>query len=168
MQITIFLNTILATELEIRVICNTPGTHAAIGIIHSQKAHDTLKLTTLQQHQAPHTSSTVTVKGVLYDHATVNYAGKIYVSPDARHTKAEQKSHMLLLSSTAHAQAVPALEVLTNDVQCKHGSAIAGINPNVLEYVASRGISPADAQDILVQSFFLCMLEDKTAEEFFK
>ncbi len=152
-QITIFLRDTHSAELDVRIILAQPGVHADIRIIHSQKDYDTLKLTTLQEHDAPHTSSSVIVKGVLYDHANFNYSGKIYVGPQARQTKAEQKSHTLLLSTTAFAQAVPALEVLTNEVQCKHGSAIAGINPKLLEYLTSRGIMAADAQDILVTSF---------------
>jgi Fe-S cluster assembly protein SufD len=167
MQIYIFLHDMPSAELEVRIILTQPGVHADIRIIHMQKHHDTLALTTLQQHEAPHTSSSVVVKGVLYDHAHLNYSGKIYVAPHARHTRAEQKSHTLLLSATAHAQAVPALEVLTNDVQCKHGSAIAGLNTNLIEYLASRGIAPADAQDILVKSFFLSALEDQNAQDYF-
>ncbi len=167
MQIYIFLHDTDSAELEVRVIVTQPGVHADIRIIHKQKNHDTLKLTTLQHHDAPHTSSSVMVKGVLFDQSNFNYSGKIYVGPQARHTRAEQKSHTLLLSHTAQAQAVPALEVLTNDVQCKHGSAIAGINPNLIEYLASRGIAPADSQDILVKSFLLSELNQKDAQDFF-
>ncbi len=168
MQVYIFLYNTPRVELEINIRCIQPDAHADIHIIHLQKNNDILKLNTLQQHDAPHTSSSVVVKGVLYDHANFNYSGKIYVSPESRHIRAEQKSHTLLLSATAQAQAVPALEVLTNDVQCKHGSAIAGINPNLIEYLASRGISPVQAEDILVESFFLSALEDKAAQDFFK
>ncbi|MBY0109931.1 MAG: SufD family Fe-S cluster assembly protein [Candidatus Babeliaceae bacterium] len=167
MQVYIFLYNTPHVELEIRIRCIQPGTHADIHVIHLQKNNDILKLTTLQQHDAPHTSSSIVVKGALYDQANFNYSGKIYVSPESRHTRAEQKSHTLLLSEKAHAQAMPALEVLTNDVQCKHGSAVAGINANLIEYLASRGITQDDSQEILVKSFFLSALEDKAAQEFF-
>jgi Fe-S cluster assembly protein SufD len=166
-QIYIFLHHMPSVELEIRILCTTPGTHADIRVMHMQRDHDTLKLTTLQRHDAPHTSSTVLVKGVLHDTSNFNYSGKIYVGPQANQTRAEQKSHTLLLSATANAQAVPALEVLTNDVQCKHGSAIAGINPTLIEYLASRGIAHANAQDILVKSFFLTALDDKKVRDYF-
>lgn len=163
----IFLHDMQSLELDVRIRITKPGVHASLTIVHLQKQQETLKLATLQQHDAPHTSSTILVKGVVYDHARFDYAGKIYVGPKAHQTQAEQKSHTLLLSSTAQAQAVPALEVLTNDVQCKHGSAIAGLDTTLIEYLACRGIQQADAQNILVKSFFLSALENPLARDYF-
>lgn len=164
--IYIFL-TDITCELEVRVIVSSSDTYADIRIVHRQKNDERLVLRTLQQHTAPRSSSSVLVKGVLRDHAQLTYAGNIYVDRRACQTQASQKSHTLVVSPTAHAQAVPALEVLTNDVQCKHGSAIAGLSEQALEYLASRGIARNDAHELLVTSFYLAALEDQKARDYF-
>jgi Fe-S cluster assembly scaffold protein SufB len=166
--IYIFLHTTQQTELTVITRCTEPGAHVDVRIIHLQKSTEVLKLHTVQHHEKPHTTSIVTVKGVLYDQAQFTYQGKIYVGEQAEHTHAEQKSHTLLLSSTARAQATPSLEVLTKKVQCKHGSAIAACNAKQLEYLASRGIALEDVHKILVESFFLALLDDHDAQEYYR
>lgn len=165
--IYIFLTQAGSSELSITTRCLGVGASVDIRIIHIQKHTGTLSLSTLQHHDAPHTKSRVLVKGALYDHAKLHYKGKIYVSEQAEHTHADQKSHTLLLSAAANAQATPSLEVLTKEVQCKHGSAVAALNAMQVEYLACRGITYADAQKILVESFFLSALDDNNARNYF-
>lgn len=143
----------LVGDAQITVHCTQPGASVDVRIKHIQKDTSTIKLNTVQLHTVAHTRSSVTVKGVLYDHARFDYAGMIRVEPAARHTVAEQKSHTLVLSDTAFAQATPSLEVLTNDVACKHGSAIATLDEIDIAYLTARGISPQQAEQILVDSF---------------
>ncbi len=165
--IYIFLTQIDTHQLSITTRCLGSGASVDVRIIHIQKHNETLSLSTIQHHDAPHTKSTVLVKGVLYDHAQLKYNGKIYVSEQAEHTHADQKSHTLLLSAMANAQATPSLEVLTKEVQCKHGSAVAALNATQVEYLASRGIAYHCAQKILVESFFLSALDDQNARDYF-
>ena len=53
----------------------------------------------------------------------------IKVDPGAQQTDAFQESRNLLLSKKAHADAIPGLEILANDVRCTHAAAIAQIDP---------------------------------------
>ena len=52
----------------------------------------------------------------------------IKVDPGAQRTDAFQESRNLLLSKNAHADAIPGLEILANDVRCTHAAAIAQID----------------------------------------
>jgi Fe-S cluster assembly protein SufD len=49
---------------------------------------------------------------------------------------------------------VPSLEVLTNDVQCKHGTAVGQLDVQHLLYMQSRGIGIKEAKKILIHGFF--------------
>lgn len=163
----IFLHNVLDHELTVSVSCAVPGAYADVRIVHMQKNSATLSLKTVQRHTAAHTGSNVVVKGLLQDNACCLYNGIIYVAPEAHNTHAQQKSHTLVLSKDAHMQATPALEVLTDAVHCKHGSAIATLAERELEYLAARGISGENAQKILIESFFYAILDDVKAREFF-
>ena len=46
------------------------------------------------------------------------------------------------------------LEILTNDVRCKHGATVGPVSQDELFYLCSRGLSPEEAAKILVMGFF--------------
>ncbi len=164
-SVTIFLSRMPATELTLITRCVHPESAIEVRIIHIQKNSEKFTLTTQQHHDYPHTRSSVIVHGVLYDEAIFTYHGAILVGEQAPFTQAEQKSHTLLLSASARAQATPSLQVLNKQVQAKHGSAIASVQPEQLAYCASRGISPIDAEKLLVESFLRSALDDASMRE---
>ena len=61
---------------------------------------------TLQEHQAPNTTSDFAFKGALRDQATAVWRGMIRVEPEAP-TNAYQENRNLLLSPKAHADSIP-------------------------------------------------------------
>ena len=70
----------------------------------------------------------------------------IKVDPGAQQTDAFQESRNLLLSPEAHADAIPGLEILADDVRCTHAAAIAQVDKEQLFYLTSRGLDPAGAK----------------------
>ena len=83
----------------------------------------------------------------------------IKVDPGAQQTDAFQESRNLLLSTEAHADAIPGLEILANDVRCTHAAAIAQIDRDQLFYLTSRGLSPAEAKTLIVEGFLEALVE---------
>ncbi len=59
----------------------------------------------------------------------------------------------MLLSKRAQVHSTPALEILTDDVKCKHGSATGQIDQAQLFYLRSRGIDAQEATRILTRAF---------------
>ena len=51
------------------------------------------------------------------------------------------------------AHSIPALEVLTNDVRCTHGSAVGQVDQESLYYLQARGLSAVQAEQLLIASF---------------
>lgn len=137
--------------VSVRLIGENAQAHIkGLYILHG--AHQ-LVLETKQLHQAAHTVSTCTIKGILYDKSYAQYRGTIYVEPQAHHTIAKQLNKNILLSCQARAQSVPSLEVLTKQVQCSHGSAVGNLDKEVMFYMQARGLSESQAQRILLQGF---------------
>ena len=83
----------------------------------------------------------------------------IKVDRGAQQTDAFQESRNLLLSKQAHADAIPGLEILANDVRCTHAAAIAQIDPEQLFYLRARGLSLDVASRLVIEGFLAELVE---------
>src|SRR6195952_538670 len=83
----------------------------------------------------------------------------IKVDPGAQRTDAFQESSTLLLSKKAHADAIPGLEILANDVRCTHAAAVAQIDTDQLFYLRSRGLSDATGRRLIIEGFMSELVE---------
>ncbi|MEX2611961.1 MAG: Fe-S cluster assembly protein SufD, partial [Gaiellaceae bacterium] len=93
---------------------------------------------TFQEHMAPNTTSDFAFKGALRDKARAVWRGMIRVEEGAQKTNAYQENRNLLLSKTAHADSIPGLEILANDVRCTHGATLGQVDREQLFYLMSR------------------------------
>ncbi len=109
---------------------------------------------TIQDHDAPHTTSDLLFKGAVQDEARSVYTGLIKVRKHARGTNAFQTNRNLTLSEGAWAESVPNLEIETNDVRCSHASTVGPIDAEQRFYLESRGIPTPIAERLIVLGFF--------------
>jgi Fe-S cluster assembly protein SufD len=114
---------------------------------------------TTQEHGAPNTTSDLAFRGILAERASVVWRGMIKVDPGAQQTDAFQECRNLLLSKRAHADAIPGLEILANDVRCTHAAAIAQIDPDQLFYLRSRGLGEDLAKRLVIEGFMAELVE---------
>ncbi len=113
-----------------------------------------LDFDTFQEHMAPSTTSDFAFKGALRDNARAVWRGMIRVEQDAQKTNAYQENRNLLLSRTAHADSIPGLEILANDVRCTHGATLGQVDRDQLFYLMTRGLSRSEAERLIVRGFF--------------
>ncbi len=114
---------------------------------------------TFQEHMAPSTTSDFAFKGALRDKARTVWRGMIRVEEGAQKTNAYQENRNLLLSKTAHADSIPGLEILANDVRCTHGATLGQVDRDQLFYLMTRGLSRAEAERLIVRGFFQDVLD---------
>jgi Fe-S cluster assembly protein SufD len=114
---------------------------------------------TFQEHIAPNTTSDFAFKGALRDQATTVWRGMIRVEHEAQKTNAYQENRNLLLSDQAHADSIPGLEILANDVRCTHGATLGQVDRDQLFYLMSRGLSRPEAERLIVRGFFQDVLD---------
>jgi Fe-S cluster assembly protein SufD len=114
---------------------------------------------TTQEHGAPHTTSDLAFRGILTDRSQAVWRGMIKVDPGAQQTDAFQECRNLLLSKRAHADAIPGLEILANDVRCTHAAAIAQIDKDQLFYLRSRGLDNGVATRLVIEGFMQELVE---------
>jgi Fe-S cluster assembly protein SufD len=120
---------------------------------------------TTQEHAAPNTTSDLFFKGVLADSARAVWRGVIRVDKGAQRTDAYQENRNLLLSREAHADSIPGLEIEANDVRCTHGATVGQIDKMQLFYLMSRGLSRAQAEQLIVRGFFQPVLDRIGSDE---
>ncbi len=136
-----------------------PGSEARVTGGYAGGPGQHLDFDTIQEHAAPNTNSDLAFRGVLAAGSTAVWRGMIKVDPGAQQTDAFQESRNLLLSTDAHADAIPGLEILADDVRCTHAAAIAQIDKDQLFYLTSRGLDPAAAKSLIIEGFLESLVE---------
>jgi Fe-S cluster assembly protein SufD len=104
-------------------------------------------------HQKPHSVSHQLYKGILDGSARAVFNGKVFVREGALLTDARQLNKNLLLSSDAHVDTKPQLEIFADDVKCAHGATVGQLEDEELFYLAARGITPERARALLTYGF---------------
>jgi Fe-S cluster assembly protein SufD len=145
----VFTETLLAGE----------GSHAKVTGAYAPHARQHVDFHTLQEHGAANTTSDLAFRGVLADRSSAVWRGMIKVDPGAQQTDAFQECRNLLLSKKAHADAIPGLEILANDVRCTHAAAIAQIDPEQVFYLKSRGLNDGVSKRLVIEGFMAELVE---------
>jgi Fe-S cluster assembly protein SufD len=114
---------------------------------------------TTQEHAEPHTTSDLAFRGVLGERATAVWRGMIRVDPGAQQTDAFQESRNLLLSTDAHADAIPGLEIEADDVRCTHAAAVAQVDREQLFYLRARGLGEGEATRLIIDGFLQSLVQ---------
>jgi Fe-S cluster assembly protein SufD len=136
-----------------------PGAHGTVTGAYASRGRQHLDFDTLQEHAAPDTTSDLAFRGILADRSSAVWRGMIKVDPGAQRTDAFQESRNLLLSKRAHADAIPGLEILANDVRCTHAAAIAQIDREQLFYLRSHGLPEPAANRLVIEGFLQALVE---------
>jgi Fe-S cluster assembly protein SufD len=136
-----------------------PGAEARVTGGYAGGPGQHLDYDTTQEHAAPNTNSDLAFRGVLAAGSTAVWRGMIRVDPGAQGTDAFQESRNLLLSTEAHADAIPGLEILADDVRCTHAAAIAQIDRDQLFYLTSRGLGEGEAKSLIIEGFLESLVE---------
>ena len=108
---------------------------------------------THQHHNTPNGFSNLLFKTLLADTAHSVYQGVITVPQHAQKTDAYQTCRNLMLDPGTHADAIPKLEIVADDVKCSHGASIGTLNKEQLFYLQTRGLNYREALTAISMGF---------------
>ena len=117
-------------------------------------------------HQAEHTTADLVTRGVLEDTARSVYEGVQDVGREAWDTSSYQRENTLMLSDDSEADASPKLIINNHDTEASHSATVGQVDREDLFYLTSRTIPERDARNMLVEGFFVPVLEEIEVEEF--
>ncbi|WP_293032594.1 Fe-S cluster assembly protein SufD [Natronococcus sp.] len=116
-------------------------------------------------HRAEHTTADLVTRGVTDDIARSVYEGVQDVGRDAWDTSSYQRENTLMLSDESEADASPKLIINNHDTEASHSATVGQIDQEDLLYMTSRGISPRAARNMLVEGFFVPVLDEIAVDE---
>ncbi len=126
--------------------CHLSGLFAGLG--KSRAEHRTH-----QHHGTPNGFSNLLFKTILAGEAHSIYQGIITVPQIAQKTDAYQTCRNLMLDPGTHADAIPKLEIIADDVKCSHGASIGTLNKEQLFYLQTRGLTYREAMTAIGMGF---------------
>jgi Fe-S cluster assembly protein SufD len=146
---------------RVRMVTTLVGPNAEARVTGAYAPHGRqhVDYDTYQEHAAPGYISDLAFRGILNDRGSSVWRGMIKVDPGAQQTDAFQECRNLLLTKRAHADAIPGLEILANDVRCTHAAAVAQIDPEQLFYFQSRGLPRDTARRLVIEGFLSELVE---------
>jgi len=116
-------------------------------------------------HEAEQTTADLVTRGVLDDAARSVYEGVQDVGRDAWNTSSYQRENTLMLSDDSEADASPKLIINNHDTEASHSATVGQVDAEDLLYMTSRGIPEQQATDMLVEGFFVPVMEEVQVDE---
>jgi Fe-S cluster assembly scaffold protein SufB len=104
-------------------------------------------------HVAPNTRGKVLVKSVMKDTSQSLFKGMIKIHTNAKATESYLAGHAILLDKGAKSDAIPGLEIESNEVKATHSASVAQIDEKQIFYLMSRGLSEESAKREIVGGF---------------
>jgi len=130
-----------------------PDARVALDGLYRPAGDQRHDLSVCVDHAASHGTSTQHFRGVIDDHGTGSFTGRIIVRPGTVVNDARQTNRNLVLSPTARADSRPWLEIFADDVRCAHGATVGRLDDDALFYLRSRGIPGPESRRMLVEAF---------------
>jgi Fe-S cluster assembly protein SufD len=141
------------SRTDLRVRLNGAGAEAELRGLFLADGQRQMHTRVVVDHLVPHTRSDQLYRGVAVERGRGSYDGKVIVHVGAAKSVSRQSSRNLLLAPQARIDVRPQLEIYADDVQCSHGATTGQLDPNMLFYLLSRGLSPATARGLLTYAF---------------
>jgi FeS assembly protein SufD len=104
-------------------------------------------------HFGPSSRGRVLSKSVMKDSSKSLFKGMIKIGKQAVATESYLAGHAVLLDKNAKSDAIPGLEIETNEVRATHSASVAQIDENQIYYLMTRGLSKDAAKREIVGGF---------------
>ena len=104
-------------------------------------------------HESPATEGKVVEKSILRKKSKSLFKGMIRIKENASKSNSFLSGRSILLDEDAKSDAIPGLEIFTNDVKATHSASVAQIDEEQIFYLKSRCLSHAEAERTIVEGF---------------
>ncbi|USN45051.1 MAG: SufD family Fe-S cluster assembly protein [Candidatus Woesearchaeota archaeon] len=153
-----------------QTVVNLEERGASVHLSHfaSLKENQLLAVDQQANHLAPETTSHLIEKNALTNEATLTMRTLIDIKKNATNSQGRQRADTILLSPRAQANTVPELEIATPEVSCSHAATTKRLSADELYYLMTRGLTKAEAKNLLLAWFFSASAKNCEDEQFAK
>src|SRR6188472_330992 len=99
------------------------------------------------------TRGKVLVKSIVKDAAKSLFKGMIKIRKDAQASESYLAGHAILLNKGAQADAIPGLEIETNEVKATHSASVSQIDEEQIFYLMCKGLDRESAKREIINGF---------------
>ena len=104
-------------------------------------------------HESPSTEGRVVEKSILRNKSKSLFKGMIRIKENAAKSNSFLSGRSILLDKDAKSDAIPGLEIFTNDVKATHSASVAQIDEEQIFYLKTRCLTHAEAERIIIEGF---------------
>lgn len=104
-------------------------------------------------HLAPNTTSTIISKSIVKNGGIANYRGTVRLGPKATNSRSHVECDTLILDHLSSSDTIPTNKVKNNSSYIEHEATVSKINEDQLFYLMSRGLSEAEATQMIIMGF---------------
>lgn len=104
-------------------------------------------------HEGNNSRGRVLVKSVMKDASKSLFKGMIKIGKGAKGSESYLAGHSILLDKGAKSDAIPGLEIETNEVKATHSASVAQMDESQIFYLMSRGLNVESAKREIVSGF---------------
>ncbi|RNJ75237.1 MAG: Fe-S cluster assembly protein SufD [Nitrosopumilus sp. H13] len=130
-----------------------PGASSNDSEVIFGNAEQSFDIQTSVNHEARETEARVVEKSILRDKSKSLFKGMIRIKENATKSNSFLSGRSILLDPDAKSDAIPGLEIFTNDVKATHSASVAQIDEEQIFYLQSRCLSHEEAERTIVEGF---------------
>ena len=104
-------------------------------------------------HESPATEGRVVEKSILRNKSKSLFKGMIRIKENAAKSNSFLSGRSILLDKDAKSNAIPGLEIFTNDVKATHSASVAQIDEEQIFYLKTRCLSHEESERTIVEGF---------------
>ena len=116
-------------------------------------------------HHHPKTIGKIDCFGVCKDKSKLTFLGTSHIVKGAIKSKTQQSAKVVVFDPESNAVAKPILKIDENEIEASHAAVIGRINDEHLFYLTSRGLSEAEAKDLITLGYLKPILVGFKEEE---
>jgi Fe-S cluster assembly protein SufB len=115
-------------------------------------------------HAAPNTTGQIISKSISRDGGRSSYRGLVRVEKGAKGTRCNVVCDALILDKESRSDTYPYIEINEQDVSVGHEASVSRIGEEQLFYLASRGLTEAEASTMIVNGFIEPLVKELPME----
>jgi len=104
-------------------------------------------------HLAPETTSTIVSKSISRNGGKVTYRGLALFGRNAQGSKANVQCDTLIMDKESTSDTIPYNEIMNDNITLEHEATVSKVSEEQLFYLMSRGLSAAEATQMIVMGF---------------
>ena len=143
----------MLSRYNIEYFLNGPGSSTNDSEVIFGNNDQSFDIHTTVNHENRSTEGRVVEKSILRDRSKSLFKGMIRIKENATKSNSFLSGRSILLDKDAKSDAIPGLEIFTNDVKATHSASVAQIDEEQIFYLKTRCLSHEQAERTIIEGF---------------